>query len=218
MNLEKTWKKRLKDEFSKDYFLELIEFVKSEYKQKQIYPPGPHIFRAFEETPFDEVKVVIIGQDPYHTPDVANGLAFSVNPDKKVPPSLKNIYKELYADLGVEPREDGDLSSWARDGVLLLNSILTVEKGKPGSHQKKGWETFTDKVIEVLNEEKSNLVFILWGNYAREKGSSIDREKHLVLESPHPSPFSAHQGFFGSKPFGKANEYLFSHEKEIIEW
>jgi uracil-DNA glycosylase len=218
IKISESWKNALQEEFSKEYFKELVEFVKSEYSTKQIYPLGKNIFKAFDECSFEDLKVVILGQDPYHTPGVANGLAFSVNPDQKLPPSLQNIYKELKSDLGKEPPSNGDLTKWAKQGVLLLNATLTVEKGKAGSHQKKGWEEFTDAVIRTVNDQKENIVFILWGKYAQDKGSFIDQNKHHIIKSAHPSPFSADKGFFGSKPFSKTNEYLRQHDKEEIDW
>lgn len=218
IQIEESWKLLLIDEFDKPYFKDLIGFVKEEYKSKEIYPPGKNIFKAFNECTVDDVKVVILGQDPYHTSGVANGLAFSANADQKIPPSLRNIYKEIRSDLQIEPPDSPDLSSWAKQGVLLLNATLTVEKGKAGSHQGKGWEEFTDEVIKRLSELTENLVFFLWGAYAQKKGLVIDKSKHLIIESPHPSPFSADKGFFGSKPFSKANEYLKEHGKEVVHW
>ena len=212
------WKEVLGDEFDKNYFRELTNFVKQEYQTKTIYPPASKIFAAFDSTPFDEVKVVILGQDPYHGPNQANGLSFSVNDGIKFPPSLQNIYKELNEDLGNEIPTSGDLSHWAKQGVLLLNATLTVEATKAGSHQKKGWETFTDSVIEKLNQEKENIVFILWGSYAQKKGAKIDRKKHFVIESAHPSPLSVYRGFWGSKPFSKTNEFLISKNITPINW
>jgi uracil-DNA glycosylase len=218
IQIEESWRLLLIDEFEKPYFKELVHFIKDEYASGTIFPQGKHIFRALNSCPVDDVRVVILGQDPYHTPDVANGLAFSANPDQKVPPSLKNIYKELKNDLGIEPPKDPDLNRWAEQGVLLLNSTLTVKKGKAGSHQGKGWEEFTDVVIERLSELTEHNVFFLWGAYAQKKGEVIDETKHLVVKSPHPSPFSADRGFFGSKPFSKANAYLKKHGKEAIKW
>ncbi len=217
--LEPSWKAKLAGELGRPYFAELAAFVEKEYAESTVYPESKNIFRAFELTPFDAVKVVILGQDPYHGAGQAVGLSFSVESGTTLPPSLRNIYKELESDLG-EPLEhrDGDLTRWAQQGVLLLNATLTVRSGSPGSHQKKGWEQFTDAVMKVLSEERENLVFILWGTYARTKGIHIDRTKHLVIESPHPSPFSAHSGFFGSRPFSKTNEYLEMKEKKGIEW
>lgn len=218
INIEETWKELLAEEFEKDYFKTLIDFVKSEYSTKNIFPPGSQIFRAFELCPVYDVKVVILGQDPYHTPEVANGLAFSANEGQKVPPSLKNIYKELNADLNIPISTNPDLTHWAEQGVLLLNATLTVEAHKAGSHQKKGWEDFTDAVIKKIVEFRDNYVFILWGAYAQKKGEFIDRNKHLVIESAHPSPFSADRGFFGSQPFSKANNYLQEVGFGKIDW
>lgn len=217
VRLEPSWKEVLADEVSKPYFKDLAAFVREEYQKETVYPHPKHIFRAFELTPFDEVKVVILGQDPYHGAGQAHGLSFSVLEGVRHPPSLKNIYKELIEDVGGTP-SSGDLSSWARQGVLLLNATLTVRAGAPGSHQNKGWEAFTDAVIAALSQEREHLVFILWGNYARSKGAHIDRTKHLVLESAHPSPFSAYSGFFGSKPFSKTNEYLEKQGIDRITW
>ncbi len=218
VKIEESWRLLLVDVFEQDFFKELINFVKEEYTNKTIFPQGKNIFRAFNECPVDEVKVAILGQDPYHTPGVANGLAFSANPDQKIPPSLRNIYKELENDLGVKPPENPDLIKWAKQGVLLLNATLTVEKGKAGSHQKKGWEEFTDIVIERLSELTEHNVFFLWGSYAQKKGEVINSSKHLVIKSAHPSPFSADRGFFGSKPFSQANKYLKKYGKEPIQW
>ncbi len=219
VQIEKSWKEKLSSEFEKPYFKELTSFVKEEYKRATVYPQPKNIFRAFELTPFEHVKVVILGQDPYHGPRQAIGLSFAVEEGIALPPSLRNIYKELESDLG-KPVEhkDGDLSRWAKQGVLLLNATLTVRASSAGSHQGKGWEEFTDAVIKTLSEEREHLVFILWGNYARTKGAHIDRMKHLVIESAHPSPFSASNGFFGSKPFSKTNEYLKDQGEKEIEW
>lgn len=219
VRIESSWKKKLEEEFGKPYFEELTRFVKEEYAKGTVYPRPGHIFRAFELTPFDTVKVIILGQDPYHGPKQAIGLSFAVEEGVAPPPSLRNIYKELESDLGKPVvHTDGDLSRWATQGVLLLNATLTVRARSAGSHQGKGWEAFTDAVIRVLSEEREHLVFILWGNYARTKGAHIDRAKHLVIESAHPSPFSASSGFFGSKPFSKANAYLEKHGEEPIDW
>ncbi|MBC86683.1 MAG: uracil-DNA glycosylase [Bdellovibrionaceae bacterium] len=219
IKLEKSWHKHLSGEFDQDYMLKLKKFLNSEYeKKKLIFPKGSEYFNAFNACPFEKVKVVIIGQDPYHGPDQAHGLCFSVKKGVRVPPSLRNIYKELKSDLNIEPPEHGYLQSWADQGVLLLNATLTVESGKAGSHQKKGWETFTDRVIEVLNHKRENLVFVLWGSYAQKKGKMIDRDRHLVLESPHPSPLSAHRGFFGSKPFSKIDQHLSKHGLPAVNW
>lgn len=214
-----SWKEKLRTEFDKDYFKELAEFVRTQYLRETIYPPPKEVFRAFDLTPYEEVKVVILGQDPYHGKGQANGLCFAVQEGMTLPPSLKNIFKELEDDLGEKlVHTSGDLSRWAKQGVLLLNATLTVQAATAGSHQGKGWEEFTDAVIEKLSEEKEHLVFILWGNYARTKGAKIDRAKHCVIESAHPSPFSAYSGFFGSKPFSKTNEYLKRVGKEPVNW
>ncbi|WP_322970088.1 uracil-DNA glycosylase [Faecalibacter sp. LW9] len=218
VNIEESWKKVLASEFEQPYFESLVHFVKNEYKTKTIYPPASKIFAAFDHTPFDEVKVVILGQDPYHGPGQANGLSFSVNDGIRFPPSLQNIYKELEDDLGVSIPSSGDLSRWASQGVLMLNATLTVEASKAGSHQKKGWETFTDAVIKALAEKKENIVFILWGSYAQKKGKSIDRTKHFVIETAHPSPLSVYRGFWASKPFSKTNAFLQSKNKTPIQW
>lgn len=217
--IEASWKKHLADEFEKPYFKDLASFVKQEYTDGVVYPAPKNIFRAFELCPFEKVKVVILGQDPYHGPKQAIGLSFAVNPDMALPPSLRNIFKEIEDDLGKSlVHTDGDLSRWAEQGVLLLNATLTVRARLAGSHQGKGWEQFTDAVIQKLSEEREHLVFILWGNYARSKGAHIDRSKHLVIESAHPSPFSASNGFFGSKPFSKTNAYLEAHDEKPIDW
>ena len=218
INIEESWKNLLGDEFNKEYFKDLVDFVKNEYKTTKIFPPGKDIFRAFDLCPVDKVKVVILGQDPYHTPGVANGLSFSASEGQRIPPSLLNIYKEIRNDLGLEIPNSPDLTRWANQGVLLLNSTLTVRSGNAGSHQGHGWEEFTDSVIHKLAEQREHLVFILWGSYAKKKGEFIPRDKHLVIESAHPSPFSADRGFFGSKPFSKTNEYLDSHGEVVINW
>ncbi len=219
VKIEKSWKEALQDEFGKEYFQKLTEFVKDEYKSGAVYPPAKFIFHAFELTPFNKVKVVILGQDPYHGPGQAHGLSFSVPEGISAPPSLQNIHKELKSDLGSETsKESGNLEYWAKQGVLLLNATLTVRAHTAGSHQKKGWEQFTDAVIQTLSQKRNTRVFILWGRYAQEKGKLIDRTKHLVLEAAHPSPFSAYNGFFGSKPFSKTNEYLAKHGLEPIVW
>jgi uracil-DNA glycosylase len=219
VKIEASWKEVLKQQFGEEYFKTLREFVKKEYEHAIVYPAPKNIFRAFELTPFDKVEVVILGQDPYHGPKQANGLCFAVNEGIPLPPSLQNIFKEIESDLG-EPlkHRTGDLERWAKQGVLLLNATLTVRARTAGSHQGKGWEEFTDAVIQALSEDKENLVFILWGNYAKSKGAHIDRSRHLVIESAHPSPFSAAHGFFGSKPFSKANAYLEEHGKKPIDW
>ncbi|WP_462249133.1 uracil-DNA glycosylase [Ekhidna sp.] len=218
VKIEESWKKQLEKEFEKEYFTQLIEFVKSEYSQKRIYPPGSLIFSAFDHCAFEDLKVVIVGQDPYHGPGQANGLCFSVADGVRHPPSLQNIFKEIKSDLGLDIPQSGNLERWADQGVLLLNATLTVEASKAGSHQNKGWETFTDAVLEVVSQEKEHIVFILWGAYAQKKGSFLDQNKHLILKSPHPSPFSAHSGFFGSKPFSKTNQYLTSKGLTCINW
>ncbi len=212
------WRERLAAEFEQSYFQSLASFVREEYKSARVFPPPKQVFRAFDECPFDEVKVVILGQDPYHGEGQANGLCFAVRSGVATPPSLQNIFKELASDLGHPVSRDTDLSRWAKQGVLLLNATLTVRAGVACSHQGKGWEQFTDAAIQKLAEEREHIVFILWGNYARHKGAHIDRARHLVIESPHPSPFSAHSGFFGSKPFSRANTDLGKHGKAPIEW
>lgn len=217
-NLESKWKKHLGTEFSKDYMKNLKSFLTDELKSKTIYPQHKEYFEAFNLTPFDKVKVVILGQDPYHGPDQAHGLCFSVKPGVKVPPSLVNIYKELRSDVDFETPTHGYLKSWAEQGVLLLNATLSVRAGQAGSHQKKGWEQFTDQAIHYLDRERKNIVFMLWGSYAQKKGSFIDTKKHLVLKAPHPSPLSAHRGFLGCKHFSKCNEYLKKHGIEPMHW
>ncbi|MBQ4918114.1 MAG: uracil-DNA glycosylase [Muribaculaceae bacterium] len=218
IKIEESWKQVLADEWNKDYFINLTHFVRNEYATSQVFPPGREIFAAFDATPFDKVKVVIIGQDPYHDVNQANGLCFSVRDGIPFPPSLLNIFKEIENDLGTPIPASGDLSRWAHQGVLLLNSTLTVRAHSAGSHQNKGWEQFTDEVILQLAQRKENLVFILWGAYAIKKGAFINRMKHLVLTSPHPSPLSAYRGFFGNKHFSLTNEYLIKHGKQPIEW
>lgn len=218
VRIEDSWKNLLIEEFEKEYFKELVEFVRSEYQQHRIYPPGNQIFNAFDFCPVDHTKVVIIGQDPYHGLGQANGLCFSVAEGIKMPPSLVNIFKELKEDLGEDIPPHGSLEKWAKQGVLMLNATLTVRASSPGSHQNKGWEKFTDVVIQKLSKEKDGLVFILWGAYAQKKGSVIDTSRHFVIQSAHPSPFAAHRGFFGSKPFSKSNAYLQENGKEVINW
>ncbi len=218
VKIEESWKNKLSAEFEKPYFKALALFVKDEYSKQTVYPPGKEIFNAFAHCPFGQVKVVIIGQDPYHGPGQANGLCFSVKDGIRMPPSLVNIFKEIVNDLGKEIPPSGNLERWAGQGVLLLNAILTVRANSPGSHQNKGWETFTDEVIKVVSGEKENIVFILWGAYAHRKGAVIDKSKHMVLESAHPSPFSADKGFFGSKPFSKTNAYLKSKGLKEVDW
>jgi uracil-DNA glycosylase len=218
VKIEDSWKKALEDEFSKEYFTKLTEFVKNRYKETIVYPPPSKIFEAFNLCTFDNVKVVILGQDPYHGPNQAHGLSFSVQEGVKPPPSLVNIYKELEADLGIPRRTSGDLTHWAEQGVFLLNAVLTVEASKPASHQKMGWENFTDAVIKTISEKKEHVVFILWGAFAQNKSVLIDQKKHLIIKSPHPSPFSADKGFFGSKPFSKTNQYLKEKGLKEITW
>ena len=218
VRIEESWKQRLAPEFEKDYFVRLTEFVRAEYARTTIFPPARLIFNAFDHCPFDKVKAVIIGQDPYHGPGQANGLCFSVNKEIKMPPSLVNIFKEISSDTGKPMPTDGDLTRWSRQGVLLLNATLTVRAGNAGSHQRRGWETFTDAAIRILAEKRENLVFILWGSYAQQKGAFIDRNRHLVLTSPHPSPLSAYAGFFGNHHFTLTNDYLAKHGKEPIDW
>lgn len=217
--VEPGWRKILEAQFAAPYMRSLKEFLKSEYKKgKTIFPRGSEYFAALNETPWDEVRVVILGQDPYHGPGQAHGLSFSVRKGVRFPPSLLNIFKELKADLGINPPKHGDLTAWAHQGVLLLNAVLTVEQGRAASHQGKGWEKFTDGIIEALNREKEGIVFLLWGSYAQQKGKFIDRKKHFVIETAHPSPLSAHRGFLGSKPFSKINAYLKSRGQKPINW
>ncbi|AHF12817.1 uracil-DNA glycosylase [Barnesiella viscericola DSM 18177] len=218
VRIEPSWQQRLQPEFDKPYFEKLTDFVRHEYATKTVYPPGSQIFAAFDACPFDRVKVVILGQDPYHEPNQAHGLCFSVNDHIPFPPSLQNIFKEIESDLGIPVPASGNLTRWARQGVLLLNATLTVEAHRAASHQGKGWETFTDAVIHKLAEEREHLVFILWGAYAQRKGEFIDRNRHLVLQSPHPSPLSAHRGFFGNHHFSQTNAYLVAHGIEPIQW
>lgn len=218
IRIEESWNKALSEEFDKPYFKDLTAFVREEYTSYKVFPPAKLIFNAFDSCPFNQVKVVIIGQDPYHGYGQAHGLCFSVGEEVKMPPSLINIYKELKTDLGVPLPETGSLVRWARQGVLLLNATLTVRASSPGSHQNKGWEEFTDAVIRIISEEKQNVVFILWGAYAQKKGEIINRDQHKIIESAHPSPFAAHRGFFGSKPFSQTNAYLGSVGLEPIKW
>jgi len=217
-NLEQSWHKALELEFSKPYFTKLVDFINAEYHSETVYPPVEQIFQSLNTTPLNQVKVVILGQDPYHGINQAMGLAFSVNDGVTMPPSLKNIYKELQSDLRLKPRPNGNLEAWANQGVLLLNATLTVRANAPGSHQNRGWEQFSDEIVAVLNRDKEHLVFMLWGKYAQDKGKLIDRHKHLVLVAPHPSPFSAHTGFLGCKHFSKCNQYLKQHQSEGIGW
>ena len=218
VKIEESWKKELAKEFEKDYFIKLTDFVREEYRTTKVYPPGNLIFNAFNLCPFDKVKVVIIGQDPYHGPSQAHGLCFSVNDGVKFPPSLQNIFKEIKSDIGTPIPLTGNLTRWANQGVLLLNATLTVREHQAGSHQKKGWEEFTDAAIRSLAQEREHLVFILWGSYAQKKGAFIDRNKHLVLASAHPSPLSAYNGFFGNRHFSLTNKYLIENGVTPIEW
>jgi len=218
VRIDQSWKEHLQTEFDKPYFKTLTDFVKEEYAHGPVYPPGRLIFNAFDLCPFDKVKVVIIGQDPYHEPGQAHGLCFSVNEGVQFPPSLRNIFKEISDDLGKPVPQSGDLTRWARQGVLLLNATLTVRAGMAGSHQGRGWEEFTDAVIRELNAGREGLVFILWGSYAKKKGAMIDRSRHLVLSSAHPSPLSAYNGFFGNHHFSLTNEWLVKHGESPIEW
>ena len=212
------WDEILDEEYHKDYFKKIVLYINKAYKERPIYPPKSYILRALSLTDYDDVKVVILGQDPYHGTGEANGLAFAVNNGIKLPPSLKNIYKELNSDLNIPISDKGDLTCWAKEGVLLLNSVLTVEKDKPASHKNLGWENFTDAIIKKINEKDTPVVFILWGNFARSKKSLITNPKHLVLKCPHPSPLSAYRGFFGCKHFSKANEFLKANGIEPIDW
>lgn len=219
IQLEPSWKNKLQEEFEKDYMKNLKSFLQiQKTEKKDIFPLGSEYFAALNLTPFDKVKIVIMGQDPYHGPRQAHGLAFSVKPGTPLPPSLKNIFKELQSDLGIAVPNTGNLERWGQQGVLLLNSVLTVEDGKAAAHQKKGWEQFTNKIIEVVNENCDHVVFILWGAYAQKKAAFVDRKKHLILESVHPSPLSSHRGFFGSKPFSKTNVWLKSKGLKPIQW
>lgn len=218
VKMEPSWKTRLAGEFEKDYFVKLTDFVRQEYRQATVYPSGPNIFNAFAHCPFDRVKVVIIGQDPYHEPGQAHGLCFSVQDGTPFPPSLQNIFKEITDDLGRPRPTSGDLTRWADQGVLLLNATLTVRAHRAGSHQGHGWETFTDAAIRCLNAERQHLIYMLWGAYAQKKGASIDTSRNLVLTSPHPSPLSAHRGFFGNRHFSRANDYLVALGESPIDW
>jgi len=218
VKIEQSWKNILSSEFEKDYFRNLTEFVKSEYKTHTVYPPGKNIFSAFDHCTFDNLKVVILGQDPYHGQGQANGLCFSVSEGIQQPPSLKNIFKEINDDIGNPIPKSGNLERWAKQGILLLNATLTVRAKEAGSHQKKGWETFTDAVIKTISDKKEGIVFILWGAYAQKKGAVIEGDKHCILKSAHPSPFSAYNGFFGNKHFSKTNQYLNKIGRTPIEW
>ncbi|MCZ2442929.1 MAG: uracil-DNA glycosylase [Flavobacteriales bacterium] len=218
IRLHTSWYEMLKTEFDQPYFQQLKQYLIAEREQYIIYPPGAFIFRAFDSTPFNCVKVVLIGQDPYHGQGQAEGLSFSVPHGIKAPPSLKNIFKELYNDLGILPPQHGNLTRWTQEGVLLLNAVLTVRAGQPGSHSQKGWEIFTDQVIRTLSAQRTHLVFLLWGRYAAEKSNLIDTEKHLILKAAHPSPYSAATGFFGCKHFSKTNQYLQKHNIQPVNW
>ena len=218
VRIEESWKYRLQEEFDKPYFAQLTQFVRGEYASGTVYPPGREMFAAFDACPFEQVRVVILGQDPYHEPGQAHGLCFSVNDGVQFPPSLVNIFKEIESDLGKPIPRSGNLMRWAQQGVLLLNATLTVRAHQAGSHQNKGWEAFTDAVIHRLATEREHIVFILWGSYAQRKGAFIDRNRHCVLQSPHPSPLSAYRGFFGNKHFSRTNEYLVQHGYKPIDW
>ncbi|GGH85579.1 uracil-DNA glycosylase [Pullulanibacillus pueri] len=218
VELQNDWQDLLHGEFTKDYYLKLREFLKSEYTTQTIYPDMFDIFNALQSTPYEQVKAVILGQDPYHGPGQAHGLSFSVQRGVKQPPSLQNIFKELQDDLGHVPPTHGNLEKWTEEGVLLLNTVLTVRRGAPASHRGKGWEQLTDKVIQCLNERERPIVFILWGKHAQEKGELIDTSRHCIIKSPHPSPFSAHRGFFGSRPFSRTNQFLESVGEAPIDW
>ena len=219
VKIEQSWKEHLSQEFEKPYFSNLIEFVKTEYSSTKVYPPGKFIFNAFEKCTFDNTKIVILGQDPYHGYNQANGLSFSVNDGVAIPPSLQNIFKEIKEDLAIAIPRTGNLERWAEQGVLLLNSTLTVRAGEAGSHQKKGWETFTDAVIKCISEQRQDVVFMLWGKYAQDKGAVINASKHLILKAKHPSPMAANYGgWFGTKHFSQANDYLISKGVEPINW
>ncbi len=218
VKIEPSWKEQLQEKFDKPYFKELTDFVRSEYQSKKIFPPPKDIFKAFDLCPFDNVKVVILGQDPYHGPGQAHGLCFSVNQNIPMPPSLINIYKEIHSDVGGQIPNHGNLEHWAEQGVFLLNAILSVIAHNAASHRNKGWEEFTDAVIRLISAKKEHVVFMLWGAFAQGKAEMIDQSKHLILKAPHPSPLSSHRGFFGCKHFSQANEYLKSHDLEPINW
>lgn len=218
VKIEESWKKILSEEFQKPYFQNLVKFVKKQYSQNTVYPSGKNIFAVFDNCPLQSIKVVILGQDPYHGPNQAHGLSFSVPDGIAKPPSLQNIFKEIENDLGIKTPKSGNLSRWIQQGVFLLNTTLTVNKGQAGSHQNKGWEEFTDEIIKIISAKKEHVVFLLWGAYAAKKLQLIDNKKHLVLKAPHPSPLSAHRGFFGCKHFSKANNYLQKMGIEPINW
>lgn len=216
--LQNEWASLLQDEFEKPYFKELRQFLQNEYKEHTVYPPKGDILNALRLTNYSDIKVVILGQDPYHGPNQAEGLSFSVKPGMKLPPSLKNIYKELYADMGCDISTNGSLIKWTQQGVLLLNTVLTVRQSEPNSHKGKGWETFTNRIIELINEREKPVVFILWGKHAQAKKAWITNDRHFIIEAPHPSPFSANQGFLGSKPFSTCNAFLRKQGQEEIDW
>lgn len=218
VSISQSWKEQLKSEFEKPYFTELVSFVKGEYAERRCFPPGKMIFNAYDACSYDDIKVVILGQDPYIRPGQAHGLSFSVPAGMDLPPSLKNIYKELDEDMGGPKRTSGDLTPWAKQGVFLLNASLTVREGESGSHQGKGWETFTDATIAALNKHERGLVFMLWGSFAQKKSSLLDSSKHLILKAPHPSPLSAYRGFFGCKHFSQTNEWLSNNGRDVIHW
>jgi uracil-DNA glycosylase len=218
VQIEPAWKQSLKTVFAQDFFKELVSFVKDEYQNKKVFPNGKDLFNAFNHSPLDQVKVVILGQDPYHGPNQAHGLSFSVKPGVPFPPSLLNIFKEIKSDIGKDMPPNGDLTRWADQGVFLLNATLTVRAHEAGSHQKKGWEEFTDEVIRVISAQRENVVFLLWGAYAQKKVDLIDQSKHLILEAPHPSPLSSYRGFFGCRHFSQVNAYLVLHGKQPIIW
>ena len=218
VRIEESWKRRLQDEFDKDYFVKLTDFVRSEYATTTVYPPGSQMFSAFDACPFDKVKVVILGQDPYHEPRQANGLCFSVNDGIMFPPSLQNIFKEIESDLGISIPKSGDLSRWASQGVLLLNATLTVRAHQAGSHQNRGWEQFTDAVVQAIARQKQGIVYMLWGSYAQRKASMVDPQRNCILKTVHPSPLSAYRGFFGCRHFSQANQYLQSIGRTPIRW
>ena len=216
-SIQAEWKNALRAEFSKPYFTQLVEFVKQQREEHEVFPPADDVFSAFDLTPLNRVRVLILGQDPYHDNDQAHGLCFSVQRGQKIPPSLRNIFKELQTDQNIPPAEHGCLESWAKQGVLLLNTVLTVQAHKANSHRKQGWETFTDRIIELVNNQP-RVVFVLWGKPAQKKKTLITGEQHLIIEGPHPSPLSAHRGFFGSRPFSKINEFLKQHDQLPIDW
>ncbi len=218
VKIEQSWSRLLSEQFQKEYFKNLITFLDEEYEHHTIFPERNHIFRALNETPYENVKVVILGQDPYHGEGQAQGLSFSVQPEKKLPPSLRNIFTELCDDMKCDKPENGSLVKWSKQGVLLLNTVLTVREGQPNSHKGKGWEILTDEIIHVLNDREKPIVFILWGKHAQAKKQLITSEQHLIIESPHPSPFSARKGFFGSRPFSKTNEFLKQNGIDEIDW